>query len=138
MKSKINNKLAVREMMKYSFSLGMIILGLIFNLLNIGINEFVGFNSVGSWLIYIGFLGIIIITFKLFINKKRVVDERMIFVANKAMRITFLFLVIFGFIIIVLDGIKSITVPYHLFMSYLICGLMLVYFISYKILLRFY
>ena len=135
---KKQTKIKSRELMKYSFSLLMIIGGLILNIFEIGKNEFVGFSSVGSWLIYIGFIGIIIITLKVFTNKNRIVDERMIFIANKAMRITFLALVIFAFLIMILDGINKITTPYHLFMSYLICGLMFVYFISYKILLRFY
>lgn len=124
--------------MKYSSSFVMIVLGLIFNFFEIGKNEFVGFSSVGSWLIYIGFLSIIIITIRVFRTKNKVVDERMIFIANKSMRLTFLALIVFAFGIMILDGIKTIVVPYHLFMAYLICGLMLVYFISYKILLRFY
>lgn len=129
-------KILSREIIRYSFALFVILLGAFFNYNSIG-NEFLGFSSVGSWLVYIGFIMIAIISLQA-LNNKRVVDERMIFIANKAMRITFLVLVLFSFIIMVLDGINKISIPYHLFMSYLICGLMLVYFISYKILLRFY
>lgn len=60
------------------------------------------------------------------------------FVAAKALRITFLSLLITSFITMVIDGIKAITIPYHMFMSYLICGLLIIYLVTYKILLRFY
>ncbi|VVB77985.1 Uncharacterised protein [uncultured archaeon] len=132
-------KIKSREIARYAFAIFVILLGLYLDYLDIS-DQFLGFSSVGSWLTYIGFVMIAVVTLQLFYTQKRVVDERMIFVANKAMRITFLALVVFAFLIIVLDGIKAttITIPYHLFMSYLICGLIIVYFISYKILLRFY
>jgi len=136
---KQNKNIPPREIARYAFAIFVILLGLYFDYLDLS-DSFLGFSSVGSWLVYVGFVMIAAITLQLFYYNKRVVDERMIFVANKAMRMTFLALVVFAFLIIVLDGIKTttITIPYHLFMSYLICGLMIVYFISYKILLRFY
>ena len=135
MKDKI--KFSSREIIRYSFALIVIIAGIILSYFKLG-QEFLGFTSVGSWLVYIGFVMLAVITIQFFSNRKRVVDERMLFIAGRATRVAFLSLVIFAFMIMILDGIKPITLPYHLFMSYLICGLMLVYFISYKILLRFY
>ena len=126
--------------MMYSIALVWIMLGLLFNHFNLGVSNFQIYGSVGNWLVYIGFIGLIIATVKLiFIAKKRkTIDERMEFVATKANRVTFLCLIIAAFVIMIIDGIKPITMPYHLFMSYLVCGILIVYFISYKVLLRFY
>lgn len=122
----------------YVWAVGIILLGLLFNYFNIGKSSFAGFYSLGTWLIYTGFISFIIASFKSFSKRKRTVDERMLFVASKANRIVFLSLVIIAFIIMIIDGISPITMPYHLFMSYLISALLLVYIVSYKILLRFY
>ena len=43
-----------------------------------------------------------------------------------------------AFVIMIIDGIEPITMPYHLLMSYLVSGLLAFYFISYRILLRRY
>jgi hypothetical protein len=121
--------------LKYGFAVFLIIAGLILMYLKIG-EEFLGFSSVGSWLIYVGFVMLAIITLQLISNKKRIVDERMEFVATKAARITFLALIIFAFLIMIIDGIKPITMPYSYFMSYLISGIVFIYFISYQVLLK--
>jgi hypothetical protein len=122
----------------YAFSIAVMILGMIFNLSGIGKTAFSTFGSVGNWLLYVGFAGLILSLIKSVWKTKRVVDERMYFVATKANRLTFLILIIFSFVIIVIDGIKPITIPYHLFMSYLISGIVLVYAALYKILLKYY
>ena len=121
---------------RYVFAVVLILAGLILSYLNIR-KAFLGFSSLGSWLIYIGFIMLAVITLQLISNKKRLVDERMQFIATKAARITFIGIILFSFIIIILDGIKSINIAYSYFMSYLICGILLLYLISYKILLRF-
>jgi hypothetical protein len=121
--------------LKYGFAVFLIIAGLILMYLKIG-EEFLGFSSVGSWLIYVGFVMLAIITLQLISNKKRIVDERMEFVATKAARITFLALIIFAFLIMIIDGIKPITMPYSYFMSYLLSGIVFIYFISYQVLLK--
>ncbi len=121
---------------RYVFAVVLILAGLILSYLNIR-KAFLVFSSLGSWLIYIGFIMLAVITLQLISNKKRLVDERMQFIATKAARITFIGIILFSFIIIILDGIKSINIAYSYFMSYLICGILLLYLISYKILLRF-
>ena len=83
-------------------------------------------------------MGLIVATLTEIWRKDKVVDERMQFVATKAMRVTFLCLIVAAFIIMIVDGIQQITLPYHLFMSYLVSGLLAVYYISYKILLKRY
>ena len=133
----MKNRLTTKELYRYGFALIVLVLGLLLSYFKIG-NTFLGFSSVGTWLIYIGFIMLAIITLQFFSNKKRIVDERMIFIANKAMRFTLLSLIIIAFIIIVIDGVNTITIPYHLFMAYLICLLLIIYVISYKILLRKY
>jgi hypothetical protein len=121
--------------LKYGFAVFLIIAGLILMYFEIG-EEFLGFSSVGSWLIYVGFVMLAIIILQLISNKKRIVDERMEFIATKAARITFLALIIFAFLIMIIDGIKPITMPYSYFMSYLISGIVFIYFISYQVLLK--
>ncbi|MBN1502284.1 hypothetical protein JW930_01965 [Candidatus Woesearchaeota archaeon] len=121
----------------YFISIAWMILGMLLNYFKLGRDDYSSFGSVGNWLIYIGFVGLIIATVRAFISKKKLVDERMHFVAAKANRMTFLALVTAAFIIMIIDGIKPITMPYHLFMSYLICSILLIYFVVYRILLRF-
>lgn len=121
---------------KYSFAIFLIVIGLIFSYLNLG-DEFFGFSSVGLWLIYVGLLMLAIITLGLLFNKKRVVDERMNFIALKSSRITFVAIILSAFIIMIIDGINSINISYRYFMSYFISGIVFVYFVVYKILEKF-
>jgi len=127
-----------RAKIMYGWAFVLILAGLILNHFNIGSPDFEIFGGVGNWLIYVGFVGLIIATVRLLTKKKqKKVDERMEFVTTKALRITFLFLLLAAFAIMILDGIKTITFPYHLSASYMICALLIVYFISYKILLKY-
>ena len=133
----MKNKTRVTIM--YFLALAWLTLGLLLNHFNLGSSDFQIYGSVGTWLIYLGFIGIIIATVRLLVPKKeRVVDERMEFVAAKSLRIAFLCFFILAFVIMVIDGINSIKTPYHLFMSYLVCVILVIYIIAYKILLRFY
>jgi uncharacterized membrane protein len=133
MKDKVKKK---NYVWRYGFAVIIIFSGLILSYLNID-NNFLGFSSVGTWLIYVGFIMLAIITLQLKTNKKRIVDERMQGISTKAVWITFLAIIITSFIIMIIDGIKPITVPYAYFMSYFTCGIILLYAISYKILLRY-
>ncbi len=132
-------KIKTRITIMYSLALAWLALGLLLNHFNIGSADFQIYGSVGTWLIYVGFIGIIIATVRLLVPKKeRVVDERMEFVAAKSLRFTFLCFFILAFVIMIIDGINPITTPYHLFMSYLVCVILVIYMATYKILLRFY
>ena len=122
---------------RYSFAIALIIIGIILGNLNIQ-KEFLGFSGVGIWLIYVGFVMLAVTTLQLLSNKKRIIDERMNLIALKTARIVFLLLIISAFTIMVWDGIKTIQMPYSLFMSYFICGLVFAYFVIYKILERYY
>lgn len=121
---------------RYSFATLLIISGIVLSYFNLG-KEFLGFSSVGLWLIYVGFVMLTIITLQMLFKKKRIVDERMEFIAAKASRITFMGIILFAFIIMIIDGIKPIEFAYSYFMSYFICGIVLLYAISYRILLGF-
>jgi len=123
---------------KVSFSVLLVILGVILTLLNIGRKDFLGFNSVGKWLIYIGVLMLTVIFLAIGFKKKRKIDERMEKIATESARWTFIFIMFFAFITMIIDGISPITTPYYLFMSYFICGLMIVFLIIYKMMLRIY
>jgi hypothetical protein len=114
-----------------------IALGIMMHYLKIGEGPYLGFASVGIWLSYVGFIALTISVVRMFRKKERFIDERMLAIAAKANRIVFLSVIIAAFIIMILDGIKTIMVPLGLFMSYIVMGMMLVYFVSYKILLKF-
>lgn len=118
---------------RYSFATLLILSGIVLSYFNIG-NEFLGFSSLSLWLIYVGFVMLTVITLQMLFKKKRIVDERMEFIAAKASRVTFVGIILFAFLIMIIDGIKPIEVAYSYFMSYLICGIVLLYMISYKIL----
>lgn len=136
MKAKKENSRRRNFIWRYIFAASIILLGIVLSYFKIG-NEFLGFSSVSLWLIYVGFIMIIIASLQALSKKKRIVDERMEFIAYKASRITFVGIILFSFIIMILDGIKPIVFPYSYFMSYFICATILLYIISYKILLRF-
>jgi len=132
----INKKqLDKRRVWKYAFIMPVIILGFILNYFNIE-KEFLGFNSLGNWLIYVGFIMLATTTLQFIFSKKRVIDERMELIGMKAARVTYVFIILSAFIIMIIDGIQSITLPYSYFMSDLICGICIVYFIAYKVLER--
>ncbi len=126
-----------RLIARYGFSVAVILAGLILNYLEVG-SEFLGFSSIGSWLVYVGFIMMAIITLQLISKKKRITDERSEFVASKAARISFVAIILFAFVVMILDGIKPIQVSYSYFMSSMVCGIILVYLVSYKILNRKY
>jgi uncharacterized membrane protein len=136
MKNKQENSKRRNLIWRYIFAASVILLGIVLSHFKIG-NEFFGFSSVSLWLIYVGFIMIIIISLQALYKKKRIVDERMEFIASKSSRITFIGIILFSFTIMIIDGIKPIDFPYSYFMSYFICGIVLLYVISYKILLRF-
>jgi uncharacterized membrane protein len=118
---------------KYGFAIIIILIGLILNYKNIG-TGFLNFDSIGNWLIYVGFVMLTIVTLQFISDKKRIVDERMQLIGMKASRITYVAIILVAFITMVIDGIKTITIPYSRFMSTFVCGIVLIYFISYKIL----
>jgi uncharacterized membrane protein len=114
------------------------IIGVLLNQYSIGSDGFSVFGSVGNYFIWAG-MGMLIATIVMRRRKKeKIVDERMEFVAAKAMRMTFVVFVATAFVVMVIDGIEPIKMPYHLFMSYLVSGMLAVLYVSYKILLKFY
>jgi len=124
--------------MKYGFASALLVLGLVLNYFDLGTQGFSVYGSVGSYLAYMGFMGLMVATLTEMWRKDKIVDERMQFVVVKALKSTFLCLILAAFVIIVVDGISPITMPYHLFMSYLVAGLLAAYCISYQALLRRY
>lgn len=122
---------------KIIFGVGMMAFGIILEGLNVG-REYLGFPSIGSWLIYVGVLSIILSIVQSFVKKEKKIDERMVHLANKANRITFLAVIILSFIVMVVDGIISITLPYGLFMSYFLCFIVFFHLAVYRILLGKY
>lgn len=127
-----------RALVKFCWSAAMVFLGLLLNYFRLGQGTFSPFESVGTFLIFVGFAGLAISAISEAWRKKQVTDERMEFVAAKALRLTFVLFIIGAFFVIVLDGIAPIAVPYSLSASYAICAALFVYFVSYKLLLRRY
>lgn len=128
-----------RTLMKYAFGIGLIAIGVLFESFGLGYESFSPFGSVGLFLIFIGFGVVLLATIQLIWKpRNKIVDERMEFVAAKAMRVTFVVLVITGFVLIIVDGIARITLPVHLLMSYIVCLLLVAYVIAYNILLKYH
>ena len=127
---------STRQVIKYGWGFLLIIIGSLINHFGLGSADFSIYGSVGNFLVYIGFFSLIVALLTQFRRSEKVVDERMEFVATKAMRMTFLAFVVIAFAVIVMDGIAEISMPYFLFMSYLVSGLLAVYFVSYRVLLR--
>jgi len=65
-------------------------------------------------------------------NRERLIDERMEKIAYQASRITFLYVVLISFTVMIIDGIKQVSIPYSEFMSYFISSIVLIYLITYK------
>jgi hypothetical protein len=125
-----------RLKIKYGFGAVLVLLGLVLNAFDLGKNYFFGYNSVGTYLIFCGFIMFILLLIKSFRKKKEPIDERMLFIASKATRLTFMFFITCIFAIMIVDGISPITMHYSQFMSHFVCVIILFYFVSYKILLK--
>jgi len=128
---KINTKQNI--MIKSIWGIGLIIIGFICIVLNIGTEDFLGFPSIGIFLIFIGIIGLFITVFSLMSDKKKIIDERAEHIGYKASRVTTLVLILTLFMTMVLDGIHTITTPYYLYASFLMCFYILCYLISYKL-----
>lgn len=124
----------MEKLFRYTFAIIIIAAGILFQYLQIG-NEFLGFPSLGIWLIWIGFVMLLVIVLN---TKKRKEDERTQMLALKASRMAFVSFIFGAFIIMIIDGINTISIPYSIFMSNLVACVVLIYFISYKILARIY
>ena len=131
-------KKATRMTSKFAFALTLLITGLVLNNVGLGAGNFGAFDSVGTYLIYVGFIGLLLVGLAAAWVKDKLVDERMQFVATKAIKLTFVFFVAVAFLIMIIDGIEPITMPYHLFMSYFVSGILAFYFVSYRLMLRRY
>jgi len=125
-----------RRQISFLWAFGMILAGFLLNHFRIGMNEFVGYATVGTYLMYIGILGLVIIAIMPVINRNKIRDERMEFVAAKSLRITFLLIILGAFAVMVLDGIRPIAIPYSMFLAYAIMAVMLAHFVIYRLMLR--
>lgn len=123
--------------MKAIFAAILIVAGIIINLI-VSPEEFFGYNSVGSYLIFCGMLMLIIVLFRGFVIKPKKADERMTLIALKSTRLTFVIFMLSAFILMIIDGIKPITMPYHTFLSYYVCFILLCSVIIYRIMLKYY
>ena len=131
-----NEKRKNKKVWSYFFGITLIFLGLILNIFGVGQKEFLGYTTVPMYMIFVGIIAIAVGVINSVFNKNRVVDERMLLVASKANRIVFLILILVAFIVMIADGITPVTIPYSIFMSYFICGIVLVYAVSYNIILK--
>ncbi|KYC52771.1 MAG: hypothetical protein AMQ74_00620 [Candidatus Methanofastidiosum methylothiophilum] len=116
----------------------LMVVGITLNLYNIGSNEFFGQSTVGNYLIYIGFVMILVTSINYFKKREKIIDERMEMLRYKAATITFMAFIFVSFAIIIIDGISPITIRYSLFISYLVCTILVIYIIAYKVLERKY
>lgn len=128
-----------RTIVKYAFGLGLIVIGLLLESFGLGYESYSTFGSNGSFLIFIGFGVLLLATIQLiWMPREKIVDERMEFVAAKAMRVAFVVFIIAAFILIIIGGITPITMPAYVLVSYIVCLLLLAYVIAYNILLKYH
>lgn len=129
---KINKK----QMFGFGLAFVSFIAGILLHQFRVGEQPYLGFSSAANWLIWIGSAITIVTMLRLIRRKEQLVDERMLAAAGKANRMVFLLVIIAGFIIMLIDGIKPIELSLGMFMAYLICGMMLAYSIAYKLILK--
>jgi len=118
---------------KYAAAITIILIGVAFQIFEIGGNEFAGFPSLGIWIIVTGFIAASIVSITAISKKEKIIDERMEHIGYKASRVTTLILILTLFLTMVIDGIQQITVRYYLFASFLVMFYILTYMVSYKI-----
>ncbi|MCC7572490.1 MAG: hypothetical protein KO464_03770 [Candidatus Methanofastidiosum sp.] len=116
----------------------LMISGMLLNFYNIGENELFGYSTVGNYLIFIGFVMILATAMIYFTKREKIVDERIEMLRYKAGTMTFMVFIFVAFAIIILDGIQPITMRYSLFISYMVCAILVFYVIAYKVLDRKY
>ncbi|MCX6710511.1 MAG: hypothetical protein NTZ02_00290 [Candidatus Woesearchaeota archaeon] len=133
-KKKPNSKKIISG--KLAFAILLIALGLVFNALKIGMNEFFSYNSVGNYLIYCGALIVFITSIRFFRTGEKLVDERAEKIGYYATRWTLSAAFLLGFILMIYDGIKPVSIRLSEFISYSICAVLLIYIICYRIVAR--
>jgi uncharacterized membrane protein len=116
----------------------LIVSGALLNQFNIGTNELFGYSTVGNYLIFIGFVMVLVTTITYFTKREKIIDERMEMLRNKTMTLTFTVFIFAAFALIIWDGIWPITMRYSIFISYAVCTMLLFYGIAYKVLERRY
>ncbi|HOM96602.1 MAG: hypothetical protein GX947_10220 [Tissierellia bacterium] len=116
------------------FIIVLIVSGALLNQFNIGTNELFGYSTVGNYLIFIGFVMVLVTTITYFTKREKIIDERMEMLRNKTMTLTFTVFIFAAFALIIWDGIWPITMRYSMFISYAVCTMLLFYVIAYKML----
>ena len=120
-------------MIKTIWAIALILAGILLSVLQIGTQSFLGFPSLGIFLIYIGGIGLLMAFLLHFSDKKRIIDERAEHIGYKASRVTTLALILVLFFTMIVDGIYSISTPYYLYASFLMCFYVVFYTICYRI-----
>lgn len=116
------------------FIIVLIVSGALLNQFNIGTNELFGYSTVGNYLIFIGFVMVLVTTITYFTKREKIIDERMEMLRNKTMTLTFTVFIFAAFALIIWDGIWPITMRYSIFISYAVRTMLLFYVIAYKML----
>ncbi len=126
-----------RFTMRAVFAVILIVAGIIINII-VSPKEFFGYNSVGTYLIFCGMLILALALLRGFVLSPKKIDERMTAIALKSTRLTFVVFILSAFLLMIIDGIKPITLPYSIFLSYFVCFIILCNFVIYKIMLKYY
>jgi uncharacterized membrane protein len=135
-----SKKVVTKKSMIYRvvFIAVLMVVGIALNHYNVGTNELFGYSTVGNYLIYIGFVMILVTSLIYFTKREKIIDERIEMLRYKAGTLTFTVFIFVAFAIIILDGISPITMRYSLFISYAVCAILVFHVIAYKILERKY
>jgi len=127
----------VKKQLSMILGLVIIFLGIIFNYFSIGMNKMFSFASVGNFLVYVGIVSLVIGVLKTVTRKTRKVDERMMAAALQGGRINLVIVLLFAFVVMIIDGISPITIAYSTFISYFIMFIVISNLIVYKLLLKY-
>jgi len=131
---KINTQKNIKT--KYAAAIGIILIGILFQIFEIGGNNFAGFPSLGMWIIFTGFITTAIISMNVFSKKEKIIDERMEHIGYKASRLTTLLLILALFATMVIDGIQPLNTRLYMYASFLISFYIFTYLLSYKLIER--
>ena len=125
-----------RLYMKFGFAIVLIVAGIFLNYFGIGVNNNLGFGSIGNWMIFVAFLTLILTIISSMKKTERKVDERMTYLSWKAARIAYIAFILSAIVIMIIDAINPIDIPIYMLVNYQVCGFMLIHIISYKYLLK--
>lgn len=133
-KSKKNN-VSFRISILIAFIL--IAVGIVLNSMGFN-NGFFEFASFGNWIVFLGTMILIVSLINLIFSNKTIVDERTAMIKFKSAQVSYVFFLILAFILMIIDELNPLEIKISYLLSYLICAILIVNFLTYRILNKIY